>query len=54
VPKDLIFSFPCTTHNGKISVVEGINMDDEITQQRMKKTVDELVEERNAVEHLLK
>jgi len=29
-------------------------MDDEITQQRMKKTIDELVDERNAVEHLMK
>jgi malate dehydrogenase len=29
VPQGLIFSFPCTTTNGKIKVVEGLKLDDE-------------------------
>ena len=53
VPEGLIFSFPVTTSNGKISLVEGLNMDDELTQASIKKTTDELLSERQAVEHLL-
>ena len=34
-------------------MVEGLNMDDELTQASMKKTTDELLAERAAVEHLL-
>ena len=29
VPEGLIFSFPCTTKDGKYSVVQGLNLDDE-------------------------
>lgn len=54
VPKGLVFSFPCTTKNGKYEVVKGLNLDDEQSQARMKKTTDELEGERRAVEHLLK
>lgn len=53
VPEGLIFSFPVTTSNGKITLVEGLNMDDELTQASIKKTTDELLSERQAVEHLL-
>ena len=31
----------------------GLNLDDEISQARIKKTTDELIAERAAVEHLL-
>ena len=54
IPKGLIFSFPCTTANGRYDPVMGLNLDDEISQARIKKTVDELVSERDAVAHLLK
>merc|ERR1711957_305055 len=53
VPAGLIFSFPVTSANGHFHMVEGLNMDDELTIASMKKTVDELVAERAAVEHLL-
>jgi len=53
VPEGLIFSFPMTSANGKFSLVEGLNMDDELTQKSMAKTTQELLEERKAVEHLL-
>ena len=54
VPEGLIFSFPCTTANGKYKVVEGLNLDDEQSQARIKKTTDELLGERQFVENLLK
>jgi len=54
IPKGLIFSFPCTTSNGKYKPVEGLNLDDAESQERIKKTTDELISERQAVEHLLK
>ena len=53
VPEGLIFSFPVTTANGKFSLIDGLNMDDELTQASIKKTTDELLAERQAVEHLL-
>jgi len=53
VPEGLIFSFPVTSENGSFKIVEGLNMDDELTQASIKKTTDELLEERIAVEHLL-
>ena len=53
VPEGLIFSMPVTTTPGKIEVIQGLSLDDELTQASMKKTTDELLSERNAVEHLL-
>jgi len=53
VPAGLIFSFPVTSTAGKFSLIEGINMDDELTVASIKKTADELIGERQAVEHLL-
>jgi len=53
IPEGLMFSFPCTTSNGVFTPVAGLNLDDEISQARIKKTVDELVAEREAVGHLL-
>jgi malate/lactate dehydrogenase len=54
VPPGLIFSFPCTTANGKYTIVPGISFDDEESQARIDKTVDELIGERRTIEHLLK
>jgi malate dehydrogenase len=49
-----MFSFPCTTSNGKYKVVEGLKLDDEQSVARIKKTTDELLGERKEIEHLLK
>jgi len=54
IPKGIVFSFPVTTEGGKYKVVEGLNLDDEQSKARIKATVDELLGERKAVEHLLK
>lgn len=53
VPAGLMFSFPCTTANGKYKLVEGLKIDDEESQARIAKTTKELIDERAAVEHLL-
>ena len=53
VPAGLMFSFPCTSKDGKYHPVQGLHLDDEISQARIKKTTDELLGERQAVEHLL-
>lgn len=54
VPEGLMFSFPCTTANGKYKVVTGLNLDDEQSVARIKKTTEELLGEKKEVEHLLK
>lgn len=54
IPEGIIFSFPVTTKNGKYEVIKGLNLDDEDSKAKIKKTVDELLGERQAVEHLLK
>lgn len=53
IPEGLIFSFPCTTSGGKYKLIEGLNLDDEVSQQRIKTTTDELLGERKFVENLL-
>lgn len=53
VPAGLMFSFPCTSKDGKYHPVQGLHLDDEVSQARIKKTTDELLGERQAVEHLL-
>jgi len=53
IPEGLIFSFPVTTSNGTYKIVEGLKFND-YYQEKINKTVDELVNERKAVEHLLK
>ncbi len=52
IPKDLIFSFPCTTSNGAYQVVNGLELN-AFSQEKIKKTTDELLSERKEVEHLL-
>lgn len=53
IPEGIMFSFPCTTTPGQYTPVTGLNLDDEVSQAAIKKTTDELLSERAAVEHLL-
>jgi malate dehydrogenase len=48
----LMYSFPVTVRDGRISVVEGLAVDDGI-RRRMAASEEELLEERDAVAHLL-
>jgi malate dehydrogenase len=51
VEKGIISSFPCRTSNGKWEIVEGLDVPD-FSQERIDKTVAELVGERDAVRQL--
>ncbi len=52
IPKDVIFGFPVTTENGEYKLVEGLAID-EFSQQRIDKTLAELLGEQDGVKHLL-
>lgn len=53
IPKGLIFSYPVVCKNGEYEIVKGLTVDAE-SRKRLNITVEELVGERKAVEHLLK
>jgi malate dehydrogenase len=52
VPEGLIFSFPVTIQDGVWSIVEGLELND-FSKEKIVATANELVEERDAVAHLL-
>jgi len=52
IPEGLVFGFPCTTADGKYSIVQGLEMD-AFSQERVALTLKELEEERAAVADLL-
>ena len=53
IPKDLIFSFPVVCKGGKYHIVENITISD-YYRKKLDVTIKELVDERTAVESLLK
>ena len=52
VPEGIIYSFPVTCEDGRISVVGGLDLSDAVVR-RMEASAAELLEERAAVEHLI-
>lgn len=52
ITEGLIYSFPCVCKDGDWSIVQGVTVND-FSTERMKATEQELVEERDAVQHLL-
>ena len=52
IPKDIIYSFPCTVQNGKVSVVKNLKLN-EFSLKKMKATADELLSERKEIESML-
>ncbi len=52
IPEGVLFGYPVTCSGGKYSIVQGLNIS-EFSKARIKATHDELLEERNAVTHLL-
>jgi malate dehydrogenase len=52
IPEDVMFGVPVTTEGGKYKRVEGLAMD-EFSQGRLQYTLNELLEERDAVAALL-
>jgi malate dehydrogenase len=51
IDKGLVYSFPVTVINGKLSIVKGLAMND-FSKQKLRETEAELKEERDAVKHL--
>jgi len=54
VPENLIFSFPVTIENNEYKTINGIKIEDAFTKDKIKKTTDELLQERDMVKELLK
>jgi len=52
VPTGLVFGYPCTAKDGTWKVVEGVKLD-AYGQAMFQKTLNELLEEKEAVKHLL-
>ena len=52
IEKGLMYSFPVTCKDGKFQIVQGLDVS-EFSRERMKATEAELMEERDAVSHLM-
>ncbi|ABI55841.1 malate dehydrogenase [Alkalilimnicola ehrlichii MLHE-1] len=52
IEKGIIYSYPCVCRNGDYEIVQDLEID-EFSREKMQATEKELVEERDAVEHLL-
>ncbi|MFB2588397.1 malate dehydrogenase [Acinetobacter sp. c1-l78] len=53
IPEGVMFGFPVTTENGEYKIVQGLEID-EFSKKYIDITLNELEEERSAIEHLLK
>lgn len=54
VPKGIVFSFPCKVGlNGGVTYLDGLSIDDEVSDKIVGRMINELVFDRNLVEHLL-
>lgn len=51
IPEGVMFSFPVTTENGEYQIVQDLQIDD-FSQERINITLNELEEERAAIDHL--
>ncbi|MFN7835605.1 MAG: malate dehydrogenase [Burkholderiaceae bacterium] len=52
IPEGVMFGFPVTTANGRYEIVQGLEID-AFSQERIQLTLNELLEERDGVKHLL-
>jgi len=52
IPTGTVYGFPCTTKDGKIEIVKGLEID-AFSRERMTVTLNELKEEADGVKHLL-
>ncbi len=52
IEKGLVYSYPITSMDGKVSIVQGLKIN-QFSKERMKLTETELKEERDAIKHLL-
>jgi malate dehydrogenase len=52
IPEGTMFGYPCTCKDGKITVVQGVELSD-FSKARIQATLKELQEERDSIKHLL-
>ena len=52
IPQDIIYGYPVTCANGEYQIVKGLEIDS-FSRERMNHTLNELLEERDGVKHLL-
>jgi len=52
IPPGIVFGFPCTCQDGKVKIIQGIEIDD-YSREKLNKTLKELLDEKAAVEHML-
>ncbi|MGD9944212.1 MAG: malate dehydrogenase, partial [Burkholderiaceae bacterium] len=52
IPENIIYGFPVTCANGEYTMVKGLDID-EFSRGKMDATLNELLEERDGVKHLL-
>lgn len=52
IPEGIVYGFPVITENGEYKIVQGLEID-EFSRERMDKTLNELLEERDGVKDLL-
>ncbi|PJO77393.1 malate dehydrogenase [Neisseria brasiliensis] len=53
IPENVIFGFPVICENGDYQIVQGLDLSDEFSQQRIALTLNELLEEQEAVKDLV-
>ncbi|MCF7529694.1 malate dehydrogenase [Neisseria lisongii] len=53
IPEDVIFGFPVICENGDYQIVQGLDLSDEFSRQRIALTLNELLEEQEAVKDLV-
>ncbi|WP_299454688.1 malate dehydrogenase [uncultured Pigmentiphaga sp.] len=53
VPEGIVFGMPVVCADGKYEIVRGLDIDDEFSRQKLDATLKELLEERDAIQHLL-
>jgi malate dehydrogenase len=52
IPRDIVYGFPCTCENGEYKIVQTLDIDN-LSRSLMDTTLKELLEEKEAVQHLL-
>lgn len=53
IPKEMVFGFPVICEDGKVEIVQGLDLSDEFSKAHIALTLNELLEEQEAVKHLL-
>lgn len=53
IPQGTMFGFPVTCENGQYQIVQGLDLSDDFSRERIAQTLDELTAEQNEIQNLL-